>query len=92
MQNRDLLERIQAGQTQVVDNSDFANDGLFCEYAYYIDFENRRVEVDGGWFADSAVWTFEGLAIDCFEYVNQRPEEDGGQAVIKHNDQATSEQ
>ena len=67
--NEDLLDRVKAGQTEVVDQSDFLNDTLFCEYAYFVDFEMERVEVhcDGDW----AVWTFEGLVPGCFEDIYQ---------------------
>lgn len=44
----DLLERIWDGrQTYIVDETEFANDALFCEYAYWIDFENQVMEVTG---------------------------------------------
>ena len=28
---------------------DFLSDGLFCEWAYFIDFENNKLEVWKGW-------------------------------------------
>lgn len=43
-----LLDRIWDGvQTHVVDGTNFENDGLFCEYAYWIDFENKIMEIKG---------------------------------------------
>lgn len=44
----DLLERIWDGrQRHVIDRTDFEQDGLFCEYVYRIDFENKIMEVEG---------------------------------------------
>jgi len=43
-----LLDRIWDGvQTYVVDGTNFENDGIFCEYAYWIDFENKIMEIKG---------------------------------------------
>jgi len=43
-----LLDRIWDGvQTYVVDGTNFENDGVFCEYAYWIDFENKIMEIKG---------------------------------------------
>jgi hypothetical protein len=45
---QDLLERIWEGRQQyIVDNTEFADDGVFCEYAYWIDFENKSMEITG---------------------------------------------
>jgi hypothetical protein len=47
-QQRDLLQRIWDGrQKHVIDQTSFAEDGLFCEYAYWIDFENKVMQVEG---------------------------------------------
>jgi hypothetical protein len=44
----ELLERIWDGrQTYIVDETGFADNGLFCEYSYWIDFENKVMEVEG---------------------------------------------
>ena len=44
----DLLERIWDGrQKYIIDETEFAQDGTFCEYAYWIDFESRVMEVEG---------------------------------------------
>jgi len=44
----DLLGRIWDGrETYLVDATGFAEDGVFCEYAYWIDFENKIMEVTG---------------------------------------------
>lgn len=43
----DLLERIQQGQTHVIDASDFEQDRSLCEYAYIIDFAKRSIGVRG---------------------------------------------
>lgn len=43
-----LLERIWDGrQVHVVDETEFAEDGSLCEYVYWIDFENKIMEITG---------------------------------------------
>jgi hypothetical protein len=43
-----LLERIwDRRQRYIVDETEFARDDTFCEYAYWIDFESRVMEVEG---------------------------------------------
>lgn len=64
--NRDLLQRVWEGQKEVVDATDFLYDGMFCEYAYFVDFDKRRIEVFAGWEGLTAMWSFEGLAKDRF--------------------------
>jgi hypothetical protein len=59
------------------DAVDFLKDGLFCEWAYFIDFENQKLET---WKAGEmiAVATFEGLASKGDLYMDnlERPEEE----------------
>ncbi|KAI9709320.1 MAG: hypothetical protein M1820_003440 [Bogoriella megaspora] len=53
VQGAAALQPILDGTLQhLKDNSDFAKDALFCEWAYYIDFEERTLEVWKG-FTDS---------------------------------------
>lgn len=33
--------------SKLVDSADFEDDGLFCEYAYWLDFENKTMELNG---------------------------------------------
>ena len=45
----DVLKMIQDGSVRLLKNDiDFAGDGLFCEWAYVIDLDNRRFEVYTG--------------------------------------------
>ena len=45
----DVLKMIQDGNVRLLKNDiDFAADGLFCEWAYVIDLDNRRFEVYTG--------------------------------------------
>jgi hypothetical protein len=40
------LEEIYAGRLKhLIDGTNFLQDGLFCEWAYFIDFEERELEV-----------------------------------------------
>lgn len=40
-----------AGETEFVNSSGFLTDLLFCEFAYFVDFDKERVEVhcNGDW-------------------------------------------
>lgn len=70
--NRDLLQRVWGGQIQVVDETDFIDDHLFCEWASFVDFGHRRVHVTAGWHdRKSAMWTFDGLRLDCFNDIDK---------------------
>ncbi|MFV0512527.1 MAG: hypothetical protein ACK5MY_02655 [Jhaorihella sp.] len=44
----DILEMIAEGETLMVNDVEFGRDGLFCEWAYWIDFDTRQVEVYRG--------------------------------------------
>ena len=44
----DILKMVYEGTTELYDSSDFANDSLFCEYAYVIDLDNNVLEVYEG--------------------------------------------
>lgn len=42
-----LLGQVWHGQKQLVGQTDFLEDGLYCEYAYFVDFEKKVLEVEG---------------------------------------------
>ena len=47
----DILYMIQDSKDDVItlqDSTDFASDGLFCEWAYVIDLDNMKLEVYNG--------------------------------------------
>ena len=51
----DVLTLVYEGRAHaVVDERDFALDGLFCEWAYLIDLDARALEVYRGFFPDGA--------------------------------------
>lgn len=58
-----ILEIVQNtnGQIKLRDSSDFKSDGLFCEYYYHIDVDNRTVSVNKGEPIPFAEWTLEKM-------------------------------
>lgn len=52
-------------QTQIVDNTDFLHKKA-CKFAYFIDFDTRRVDLLDGPGGKTMVWMFEELAVNCF--------------------------
>jgi hypothetical protein len=65
----DLLERIWDGRDKhVIDQTSFAEDGLFCEYAYWIDFENKVMEVEGV-VEGTLVVQFKGMKVGILENI-----------------------
>lgn len=58
----------------VADVTDFADDYLCCEFAYFIHFEEKVVEMEsGGWMGLRRVmrFNFENLQVDCFETASE---------------------
>lgn len=48
-----ILEMVQSGIVDKVENSsDFINDSLFCEYAYEVDLDKKKVHVFKGFQSD----------------------------------------
>ncbi len=59
----DILELIQKGGIVYLSNSiDFLKDGLFCEYAYELDLDNKTVAVYTGGTKPYKVYTFKEFA------------------------------
>ncbi|KAI0085022.1 hypothetical protein BDY19DRAFT_461409 [Irpex rosettiformis] len=46
----------------MLDSTEFASDSLFCEWAYWVDFENERLEMDM-YGRRCGVWTFAGMRV-----------------------------
>ncbi|KAI0085018.1 hypothetical protein BDY19DRAFT_967623 [Irpex rosettiformis] len=64
VQGTKMFQPILEGKLRhMLDSTEFATDALFCEWAYWVDFENERMEVDmlGGrrW----GRWTFAGMKV-----------------------------
>jgi hypothetical protein len=67
----ELLDRIWDGrQKHVVDNTEFASDDIFCEYTYWIDFENKIIEAEGV-VEDTLVVPFKDLEAKLFSKKNR---------------------
>lgn len=59
----DVLQLIQDGKVDKLTNSiDFLKDGLFCEYAYEIDLDAKKVKVYTGGTKPSKIYTFSAFA------------------------------
>lgn len=75
-QNRDhggkILQAIQGAKDEVllVDSMDFAEDSLFCEWAYVIDLDKNQIEIYRG-------FNTEPLSKDERFYVGKEPEKSG---------------
>jgi hypothetical protein len=65
-QGRDYLELIKSGHKYIIDETDFAKDVIMCEYAWYIDFDNKEVRVDSGWEGATSVLPFSELKPGVF--------------------------
>jgi hypothetical protein len=66
----DLLDGIWDGrQRHVVDDTSFARDGIFCEYTYWIDFDNKTIEVEGV-VEGTLVMPFKDLRVGIFDEKN----------------------
>ena len=62
----DLLGQIWHGQKQLVDQTQFLEDGLFCEYAYFVDFEKKVLEVQGV-LENTLIIAFEDLEVGVID-------------------------
>ena len=79
----DLLERIWDGrQKHVVEDSDFTENGFFNDYANFIDFDNRVMEVEGVIdgtleiaFDDLKVGIIDEMMVQCSEDQEKMEEE-----------------
>ncbi|WRT70457.1 uncharacterized protein IL334_007455 [Kwoniella shivajii] len=59
VQGAPCLSRILDGTLEhLIDSIDFMDDALFCEWVYWIDFENGTLQMDNG---DEGKWDFEHL-------------------------------
>lgn len=63
----EVLRHILADDVIQLGNHIAFLDNPACKYAYFIDFETRRVEVFAG--THRAAWMFEELEGDCFEEI-----------------------
>lgn len=83
--NMDLYERVQMGENEIMDQSYFLNDDIFCEYGYLADFEKRQVEVHCYGYAWT--WDFAKLQVNCFNNVaavaDERDAEERQERVAK---------
>jgi hypothetical protein len=62
------LPHILDGSLQhCIDDSDFIHDGIFCEWAYYIDFESRRLWVTSGGAGDDDDFYERAIGVDFAE-------------------------
>ncbi|RSH91118.1 hypothetical protein EHS25_010294 [Saitozyma podzolica] len=50
-----------------IDDSDFIHDGVFCEWAYYIDFESRRLWIISGGAGDDDDFYERAIGVDFVE-------------------------
>jgi hypothetical protein len=66
-----LLDRIWHDlQTHIVDDTSFGDEGLFCEFAYWVDFETRIVEIEGVTRGTAEI-PFADLEVGLFQRMNE---------------------
>ncbi|KAL7423477.1 hypothetical protein Q5752_001057 [Cryptotrichosporon argae] len=58
----ELNEILASTRTTMPDSTDFFYDSLFCEWVYFIDFENRTLTTCGGWSPTDKVTKFSELS------------------------------
>lgn len=69
-QQLQLLDRIWDGrQKHIIDSTVFAQDGIFCEYTYWIDFENKIIEATGV-IEGTLIMPFKDLRMGIFQKKN----------------------
>lgn len=60
----------------LIDNTDFEEDKLFCEWVYYIDWENKTVTISGGQAKEVTEIAFAELSADKMLSLERREDSD----------------
>lgn len=93
MQDGRCLPQILSGKLHhLIDHSGFENDGLFCEWAYFVDFENQTLSiVSGGMFSEGVETTvaFKDLTL---EWMRERRGQEDDETEEDEEDEEGSEE